>query len=146
MQHAVFPVCFAHCRQKKITQGRFLLLCFLVNLGVSLLFWGIEGSLEKPPYFLWTLVFWTVGSHILKKRGVLGHRVSKAKKMPLNGGDMGLRSQPSQQKADALELPGENGQILFCIKCGEKLVPQSCFCPNCGAKLRKEEEDELPPL
>ena len=85
------------------------------------------------------------GQPYFKKARCFGTPCFQSKKMPLNGGDMGLRSQPSQQKADALELPGENGQILFCIKCGEKLVPQSCFCPNCGAKLRKEEEDELPP-
>lgn len=40
--------------------------------------------------------------------------------------------------SETAEKPATGNQILFCRKCGEKLMEDSKFCGRCGTKIEKE--------
>ncbi len=40
-------------------------------------------------------------------------------------------------------IPEESPPILFCRKCGSKLLPESSFCSKCGVPLQGSEENEM---
>ena len=76
------------------------------------------------PYLIWTSVFSHFGLKALEKRGVLE-------------GSQPIYSEETEVKSSSI-VEEDDSQIVFCRKCGTKLLDRSQFCSKCGTKIVKE--------
>jgi len=159
---AAFPIIFAVVRKKPVIKKKYKGLCYGINAAVLLLFMvGNGGSGSVAPYLLWTWIFSGLGGWILESKGVLTDGTAKpvlvknyATELPEGGWRCSCgRGHPKYEtscicgktKTDNLnkieveknktENFMTNNQLLFCRKCGEKLIDNSRFCRKCGTEV-----------
>ena len=51
-------------------------------------------------------------------------------------------AQPQRMRGEWIDVTKTGGAELWkCSECGELELEDSCFCPNCGADMREEEQE-----
>ena len=70
--YGFFPLLFAKLRKSPISNLKYNVICYIVNFLVQFVFFVIiYGKTSGNPYILWTLVFTSIGTKILKNKGIL---------------------------------------------------------------------------
>lgn len=157
--YAAFPLIFAKVRRKPITKKHYRVLCFIVNFIVMGLFiaWNGESS-SGGPYILWTTVFSALGIKIMNKRFIIdAPTTTESEENTSDFSDPISPTTPpnsptakidvsaveeaiSEEENSFTETPlcTGTGEILFCRKCGTKLLENAVFCNHCGTRIIKE--------
>ena len=64
--YCLFPMIFAKARKASITKGRYVLICYEINLIGFAILTVINGLISFVPYVFWTWIFTNIGVGILK--------------------------------------------------------------------------------
>lgn len=141
--YGAFPLIFARVRKKAITKKKYYIICYVVNILVTILLSFIYGKLTTyTPYLLWTWVFSASGIKILKRRGILSEsqaaiRAQAAVFETIANEKTADGEELAEIKEEALSVEKEP-LIKFCSSCGHELLPKSNFCSTCGVPIAKE--------
>lgn len=46
--------------------------------------------------------------------------------------------------ANYCQVCGSRQTLTHCINCGTAVTPDACYCPNCGIKIYKPQQDRQP--
>ena len=126
LAYGAFPFIFARARNSPITKKKYRGLCYGINAAVMFVFMVINGGASAGgPYLLWTWLFSRNGIKVLGSKGLLT--------------DGWQLIDGSEQETEVNEgNAADADRIVFCRKCGEKLLDNSRFCAKCGTEIVKE--------
>ena len=153
LAYGAFPFIFAKTRNASITKKKYKRLCYGINFAVMIVFMIIQSSANNStpynvfPYLLWTWVFSNYGTKLLGSRSIMTiedpNRVTECKSCGFKDHNF-FNACPKCGKYEKQnvylneEPPIETDKILFCRKCGEKLIDSSRFCRKCGTETVSE--------
>ena len=125
LAYGAFPFIFSHTRKKVITRKKYRILCYCVNIAVMMFFIALNGEASSGgPYLIWTSVCSHFGLKTLVNRGVLE-------------GSQPVYNEETKVEPSSIAVE-DDSKIVFCRKCGTKLLERSQFCSKCGTKIVKE--------
>lgn len=136
VKYGAFPLIFSKIRRKIITQKQYILLCYVVNFLVYIVFAAVNNETTScAPCFLWTGIFSAAGISTLKTRCILdGFQYT-------NPTDTNIIQNETEYLTNDIAHQGkkttsaENKQNRFCLRCGHLLPENSIFCQHCGIQL-----------
>ena len=136
--YSVFPLIFAFARKKVVSNTKYKIFCYGINLLVMFLFVVVNGKSSGGPYFLWTCVFSIVGTNILKRRCVLEgyQRVSISRDETETKTSGTINNELDESRIDEVV---EDIRVNVCKKCGANISSNSLFCHKCGTKITMED-------
>ena len=114
LAYGSFPLILAKARKAPISVKKYKRYCYGFNAIVMVVLGFLGGgAISIGPYFLWTWIFSNSGVKILEEKGLA----------------FGFDTRTSE------EPPVETIEILFCRKCGAKLIEGAKFCRECGTEV-----------
>lgn len=138
--YSAFPLIYAGVRNTPISKKNYIILCYVVNFLVMMLFISIQNAPSSGgPYILWTWLSSALGIKTLRSSGVLeGSLPSESiaeQTAPASEADI---AQGGDEKSETPPVQTGDTPIRFCWKCGYELQPNSAFCSRCGTAVTKE--------
>lgn len=140
--YGTFPLIFAKIRKKAITTRAYLFTCFAFNFFIRLFFFIFNNSSASAPYVIWTIVFSSLGKHILNSKYILvanRNHICPNCKSPLQPNrnnllwcsSCGYVSQTIKQPNEIKSAGRHNAATEWKCSCG-RVHPKNVFSCVCG--------------
>lgn len=122
--YAALPLIIAGCGTSQMSAKKYRLYCFLANIPFLLICFIINRKTTGAPYVFYTLIFSSVGTGMLKKRGRIPEK-------------------PADDSEKFIVKP--EMRKFICTACGTVSVAWNNECPNCHAVglIRKGTDEEI---